>query len=72
MPGLGGNMEIFLNGKQVQTGCSTLADLALEQQVETTSLVIELNGTVIPEQDWKNHPVSAGDRVELLHFVGGG
>ncbi|WP_457577858.1 sulfur carrier protein ThiS [Desulfomarina sp.] len=65
-------MEIFLNGKQVQTSCGTLADLTLEQHVETQFLIVEINGTVIPEQDWKTHPVSAGDRVELLHFVGGG
>jgi thiamine biosynthesis protein ThiS len=65
-------MVIFLNGKQVETDCSNLKHLVFDQHLETDSLVIEINGTVIPEKLWRTHPVCAGDRIEFLHFVGGG
>ncbi len=65
-------MEILLNGKQVRTDSCNLADLSREQHVKTKSLIIEINGTIVPEKKWKTHPVSTGDQIEFLHFVGGG
>jgi thiamine biosynthesis protein ThiS len=56
----------------VETDCSNLKHLVFDQHLETDSLVIEINGTVIPEKLWRTHPVCAGDRIEFLHFVGGG
>ncbi len=66
------DMEIFLNGKQVQTDSRNLADLTSEQHLQAESLIIEVNGTIIPEKEWNIYPLSPGDRVEFLHFVGGG
>lgn len=65
-------MEIKLNGKSVQTHCQTLAELVLDQDLVSSSLVIEHNLKVVKEADWAQTPVREGDTIELLNFVGGG
>ena len=35
-------------------------------------VAIELNGRVITRADWPKTEVSDGDKIEVVHFVGGG
>ncbi|MCA9315726.1 MAG: sulfur carrier protein ThiS [Planctomycetes bacterium] len=35
-------------------------------------VAVEVNGNVVPRADQAEHPVRAGDRVEVVTFVGGG
>jgi thiamine biosynthesis protein ThiS len=35
-------------------------------------VAIELNQSVIPKAEWANISLQAGDRVEIVNFVGGG
>lgn len=35
-------------------------------------VAIELNKEVVRKKDWETTPVNDGDRVEVVHFVGGG
>jgi len=35
-------------------------------------LAVELNGTVVRRSEWPNTVVSNGDKLEVVHFVGGG
>ena len=36
------------------------------------SLVVELNRRIVPQGEWATTSIVAGDRLELLSFVGGG
>lgn len=51
---------------------STLSDLVSELSLAPARIAIELNGEVIRRNDWAETLVSEGDRLEVVHFVGGG
>lgn len=66
-------MEIHLNGEARDVD----AALDLAQLVEALSLpskriAVELNGDVVCRADWSQTRVSDGDKIEVVHFVGGG
>lgn len=35
-------------------------------------LAVELNGIVVRKADWPETILNADDRIEIVHFVGGG
>ena len=65
-------MFVHINGKEVKTSCSSLAQLIEENGLYSKSLIAELNFQIIKQKDWPATAIKDGDRVELLRFVGGG
>lgn len=66
-------MTIFINGeeRELEDGLTVAAVLdALE--LPKQRVAIELNRRVVRKQEWESTAVAAGDRVEVVHFVGGG
>lgn len=66
-------VTIQLNGERRQI----VENSSLDALVENLSLphkrvAIELNGSVVRRTDWPNTQISDGDRLEVVHFVGGG
>ena len=51
---------------------STLSELVNELSLPPARIAIELNGEVVRRNDWVNALVREGDRLEIVHFVGGG
>lgn len=51
---------------------STLSDLVDELSLAPARIAIELNGEVIRRNNWTETVLSEGDRLEVVHFVGGG
>ena len=35
-------------------------------------VAVELNGEIVPRAAWPQTRLSSGDRLEMVHFVGGG
>ncbi len=35
-------------------------------------VAVEHNGNIIPRAEWANTGLAEGDRLEIVHFVGGG
>jgi sulfur carrier protein len=35
-------------------------------------IVVSINGVTVPAAELKDHPVADGDRVQVIHIVGGG
>jgi len=35
-------------------------------------VAIELNREIVPREQWPETPLHDGDRLEIVHFVGGG
>ena len=66
-------IDITLNGKTagVPAGSSIL-DLLKEKELTERLVVVELTGTIVPRSDFGETRFSAGDQVEIVHFVGGG
>ena len=66
-------MTIFINGEARELdGVSTLAGLLDALELPKQRVAIELNKHVIRKQDWDSTTVSNNDKVEVVHFVGGG
>ena len=68
-------MELIINGQvremALQDG-STVADLVQTLALAAGRVALEQNGEIVPRDTWAQKPVMAGDRMEIVHFVGGG
>jgi thiamine biosynthesis protein ThiS len=67
------DIEIFLNGerKMIPNGL-TVAELVSFLELIPERLAIEYNLQILKRENWSKTPVSTGDRIEMVHFVGGG
>ena len=66
-------MHIRINGevKEVPTGLD-LASLLDHLSLSDQRVAVELNREVIRKIDWPATIISDEDRIEIVHFVGGG
>ena len=66
-------VSIVLNGERrvVGTGLG-VAGLLRELKLEPGMVVVELNREILARDAIATTPVEDGDRIELVHFVGGG
>lgn len=66
-------MRVYINGesREVQ-GTPTLAELISQLDLPAARIAVELNREVVRRSDWGNTMVHEDDRVEIVHFVGGG
>ena len=66
-------MKIILNGKHslIEDGY-TVADLIESLELRQDRLAVEVNGRIVRRAEWNATPVSDSDRIEIVHFVGGG
>jgi thiamine biosynthesis protein ThiS len=66
-------LQIKLNGEihELAESC-TLEDLVRELSLTPQRVAIELNQSVIRRDLWEQTILNEGDRVEIVHFVGGG
>ena len=66
-------MEIQLNGEGRElSDSSSLFDLIRELGLQPERIAIELNREVIRKPDWETTVLKENDRIEIVHFVGGG
>jgi thiamine biosynthesis protein ThiS len=50
----------------------SLPELVAELNLKPEQIAIELNQNVIRRAQWDNTLLQADDKVEIVHFVGGG
>ena len=62
-----------MNGdsKELTEGAS-LADLITQLDLPAQRIAVEHNRTVVRRSQWDSTVLGDGDRVEIVHFVGGG
>ncbi|MGD9628667.1 MAG: sulfur carrier protein ThiS [Pyrinomonadaceae bacterium] len=66
-------MTIFINGEARELeGVATLVGLLDSLQLPRQRVAIELNDRVIRKQEWETTALAENDKVEVVHFVGGG
>src|ERR1700730_16541421 len=67
------SMKIQING-QTRDFSSPLSLAALVEQLgmKTDRVAVELNGTIAPRDRWAATHLAEADRLEIVHFVGGG
>jgi thiamine biosynthesis protein ThiS len=66
-------IEILLNGetKRIPHGL-TIAQLVNSLNLVSQRLAIEYNRKILKKESWDRQMISGGDRIEIVHFVGGG
>ena len=66
-------LTILINGNliDVDEGAG-IGDLIKALGLETDRVAVELNKRIVRRVDWGSTTISEGDKVEIVHFVGGG
>ena len=66
-------MQIVVNGEsRTLEAPATVASLLASLELDPRTVVVELNQHIVRRGDIGEAVLSEGDRVELVHFVGGG
>lgn len=66
-------MRIIVNGEAHNAADgSTIEGLVEQLALKAERLAVELNGEVVRRAEWAQATLTEGDRVEIVHFVGGG
>ncbi len=67
-------MLVQLNGKQVELAddISSVRELLQSYQLQEKIVVVERNGEIVDRSTYAETPIADGDRIEIVHFVGGG
>lgn len=62
-----------INGKPVPlAGGTTVNDFIASKGFTAAMVIVELNGTILPRADYPATTITDGDRLEMIHAVGGG
>ena len=65
--------KIQLNGKKVVIKSNySLFDLLKKYNLINKKVAIEYNGIIIPKVYYKKKNLKNNDKVEIVHFIGGG
>lgn len=66
-------MTITVNGENrpfVEGG--TVLSLLEELHIPTTRVAVEVNLDIVPKAAYADRTLQDGDKIEIVHFVGGG
>jgi thiamine biosynthesis protein ThiS len=66
-------MRVTVNGRDRDTASgSTVAGLIDELGLRERRVAVERNRVIVRREEWETTALEDGDRLEVLHFVGGG
>ncbi len=66
-------IAVTINGREAEIPAGlNIAGLLEHRGVQTTMVAVEHNGRVLRRTEFPGVTVSAGDKLEIVHFVGGG
>ena len=66
-------MEIIVNGEPRQVAAHyTVAELLAALDLVGRRLAVEVNMEIVPRSSHASHAFKAGDRIEIVHAIGGG
>ena len=65
--------KIQLNGNPYEINTETnLNQLLNKLKIQKTKVAIEVNGAIVEKNKYPKVILNKGDRVEIVHFIGGG
>ena len=65
-------MKLQLNGSEHLSGAQTVAGLVQELGLDVRKVAVERNLEIVPRSVYAQARLSEGDRIEIVHFIGGG
>ena len=65
--------KIQLNGKKIIISSNfSIQDLLKKYKLNNKKIAIECNGIIIPKIRYKKKYLKNNDKLEIVHFIGGG
>ena len=65
--------KIQLNGDSYEINAGTNLDKLLNKlKIQKNKVAIEVNGTIVEKNKYSNLILNKNDKVEIVHFIGGG
>ena len=66
-------MRVYVNGESRElSGTPSLAELIRQLDLPVARIAVELNREVVRRSEWSGTMLKDEDRIEVVHFVGGG
>jgi len=65
-------MNLYVNGEAREVDATSLAELVALLELPVARIAIELNREVVRRGEWEKTMLKDEDRIEIVHFVGGG
>ena len=67
-------MKVLLNGEllQLQEHIVNVSDVLKHYEIHDKVMVVEINGEILTKLEHQNTRLADKDRIEIVHFVGGG
>lgn len=66
-------MRLTINGEARDVaGATTVAELLATLELDARKIALELNREIVPRSVYDDTALSDGDRIEIVHFIGGG
>jgi len=65
--------KIQLNGRKVSIKQKlSIFDLLEKHKLDDRKVAVELNGVIVNKSKYKKRLVKNNDKIEIVHFIGGG
>lgn len=67
-------MKVLLNGELIQLPdhIVNVSDVLKHYEIHDKVVVVEVNGEILTKLEHQNTRLADKDRIEIVHFVGGG
>jgi sulfur carrier protein len=67
-------MRVILNGELIQLPehVVCISDVLKHYEIHNRVLIVEVNGEIVNKVEHQSTRLSDKDRIEIVHFVGGG
>jgi sulfur carrier protein len=65
-------MRININGEDREVSSKTVVDLLELLEIDPKRVAVELNMEILPKAKYSEKAIADGDKIEIVHFVGGG
>ena len=65
-------MTLTVNGETMNSEASSLAALIAFLGLDVRKVAVERNLEIVPRSTFGDVALSDGDRIEIVHFIGGG
>lgn len=65
-------MNVTVNNKPVETGASTLKELALQLELPEKGVAIAVSNKMVPRSEWENFAITEGVSIIVIRASCGG
>jgi sulfur carrier protein len=65
-------MQIIINGEEHSIATQSMLQLLQSLEIDPRRVAVERNMEILPKTEYESTTLAEGDRIEIVHFVGGG